>query len=416
MNQTSTQPAGVTRPAPSGADPAIDLPRLREYRLARVREQLARHEYAACVLFDPVNIRYATDSRNMSVWCLHNPVRYCFIPLDGPVILFEFHGSDHLATGIEVIDEIRPATGWTFFGSGPRLREHASLWADEIADLVSLYGGGVRRIAIDRCDPAGYEALCRHDVSVFDGQALLEIARSIKSSDELACIAASIAATQAGMARMRDELRPGMTEQALWAILHQTNIERGGEWIETRLLSSGPRTNPWMQECGERVIRNGELVCFDTDLIGPYGYCADISRCYLAGTARPSPAQRKLYQLAYEQLQHNMSLLRPGVGFREIAEKSWPIPEQYAQNRYSCILHGIGLCDEYPHLAHRQDFGRSGYDGVIENGMTLCVESYIGEDGGIEGVKLEQQILVTKTGVELISTFPFEEALLARQI
>ena len=80
------------------------------------------------------------------------------------------------------------------------------------------------------------------------------------------------------MAAMRQALRPGISEQALWAELHAGNIARGGEWIETRLLASGPRTNPWFQECSSRVIEAGELVGFDTDLIGPYGYCADISR------------------------------------------------------------------------------------------------------------------------------------------
>ena len=71
-------------------------------------------------------------------------------------------------------------------------------------------------------------------------------------------------------------------------MLHAENIRRGGEWIETRLLASGPRTNPWFQECGAAVIEAGDIVAFDTDLIGPYGYCADISRTWLAGDGRPS--------------------------------------------------------------------------------------------------------------------------------
>ena len=73
-------------------------------------------------------------------------------------------------------------------------------------------------------------------------------------------------------------LEPGITENKLWSILHQTNIEMGGEWIETRLLTSGQRTNPWFQECSNRVIQKGDLVSFDTDLIGPNGYCSDTRR------------------------------------------------------------------------------------------------------------------------------------------
>ena len=80
------------------------------------------------------------------------------------------------------------------------------------------------------------------------------------------------------MAEMQAALAPGVTEIELWSHLHAGNIKRGGEWIETRLLTSGARTNPWLQECGSRQIQAGDLVAFDTDLIGPYGYCADISR------------------------------------------------------------------------------------------------------------------------------------------
>ncbi len=395
----------------AAAHDAINWPRLRAYRLGRVRQQLVQRGYAACVLVDPINIRYATDSRNMTVWCLHNPVRYCFIAAEGPVVLFETHGCSHLSSHLDLIDEIRPAIAWYYFSSGPHVEASAVRWADEIADLVRLHGGGNRRIAIDRCDPAGLHALASHEISVGDGQEVLEQARLIKSADELACIKESIGAAQVGMARMHEALEPGMTEQELWALLHQANIEKGGEWIETRLLSSGPRTNPWMRECSDRRIQAGELVSFDTDLVGPHGYCADISRCFLAGDAPATPVQQDLYGLALEQIHHNMTLLEPGLSFRELAERAWPIPDIYAANRYAFILHGIGMCDEYPGVAHRRDFA-SGYDGVLESGMTVCVESYIGAEGGAEGVKLEQQVLLTDSGAELLSTFPLEERLL----
>ena len=226
----------------------------------------------------------------------------------------------------------------------------------------------------------------------------------------------SIGVCEVGMARMRAALEPGMTENELWSILHQVNIAMGGEWIETRLLASGGRTNPWFKECGDRIIRPGDLVSFDTDLIGPFGYCADISRTYFCGPGRPSDEQRRLYRLAWEQVHHNMDLIKPGLGLREFAERAFELPESCAPNRYSVIAHGVGFCDEYPHCAYLQDIDTAGYDGVIEAGMTLCVESYMGEVGGAEGVKLEQQILVTETGIELLSTYPFEDELLPRQI
>jgi Xaa-Pro aminopeptidase len=215
---------------------------------------------------------------------------------------------------------------------------------------------------------------------------------------------------------MRAALRPGMSENALWAVLHRVNIEQGGEWIETRLLSAGRRTNPWFQECGEGIIEAADLVSFDTDLIGPYGYCADISRTFLCGRDKATPAQRRLFALAREQIETNIGLIKPGLGFRELAERGYRLPPEMRANRYSVVAHGVGLRDEYPSCLYPEDFAAAGYDGVIEAGMTLCVESYIGEEGGAEGVKLEEQVLVTESGIERLSSFPFEEALDFREV
>ena len=94
---------------------------------------------------------------------------------------------------------------------------------------------------------------------------------------------AAIEVAEIGVSKMREELNAGITEDELWSILHKTNIENGGEWIECRILSSGERTNPWMQESSNKIIQQGEVVSFDTDMVGPYGYCADISRTFVCG-------------------------------------------------------------------------------------------------------------------------------------
>ena len=107
-----------------------------------------------------------------------------------------------------------------------------------------------------------------------------------------------------------------------------------------------------------------------------------------------------------------MELLRAGTSFRDYSARAWKIPERFVANRYYVSAHGCGMTGEYPYLYHSMDFEKSGYDGVLEPGMTLCVESYIGEERGNEGVKLEQQLLITEDEPELLSTFPFEAALL----
>ncbi|MSP83030.1 MAG: aminopeptidase P family protein [Alphaproteobacteria bacterium] len=385
---------------------------MRAYRLGRVQAELTARGYGAAVLYDPINIRYATGSSNMQVWVLHNAARYAFVPAEGRVTLFDFHNCEFLSRDLETIAETRPATSWFYFPAAQNTEKRVRKWAAEIHELIVKHCDKTKRVAFDHLEPEGLRALEAMGVVIGNGQEVMEHARCIKSADEIACMRISISVCEAGMARMRESLRPGISENELWSLLHQTNIAMGGEWIETRLLASGGRTNPWYQECSDRIIRAGELVSFDTDLIGPFGYCADLSRTYFCGPGRPSDEQRRLYRHAHEQIHTNIDLLRPGMTFREFAEKSWRIPNEFAKNRYAGIAHGVGLADEYPAIVPWPDFD-NGYDGVIRPGMTLCVESYIGAEGGTEGVKLEEQVLITDTGVQCLSTFPYEEALLA---
>jgi len=223
---------------------------------------------------------------------------------------------------------------------------------------------------------------------------------------------ASLRATEAGVARLREAIRPGITENELWSVLHQSVIALNGDYCETRLLNSGRRTNPWFQETANKVIGENELIALDTDVVGCHGYYSDFSRTFHSGPGKPTKTQRTLYGIAHEQVHHNMEILESGMSFREYADRAWDIPEKYFANRYYLSSHGVGMTGEYPYLYHRADFPNAGYDGVILPGMTLCVESYIGAEGGLEGVKLEQQVLITEDGPEVLSHFPFEEALL----
>ena len=391
------------------SEPPPGLDNARLYRLGRIRDELKRKDCAGALLFDQINTRYATDSTNMQIWCSHYETRCVFIATDGPVVVFDYSNLPHLYDGLPTIDEYRVMPSFYYFAVADAGLEAAKIFGDQIADLMNKHGGGNKRLAIDRLSHMGVDAIRTHGIEILDGVEITERARLIKSADEIILMKRAIEVCETGMSAMHDALSPSITENALWAKLHETNIAMGGEWIETRLLSSGPRTNPWFRECSMRPIESGDMVSFDTDLIGPYGYCADISRSWLCGDGRPDDAQRRLYAAAHEQLHHDIALLKPGLSFRELTEKAWPIPDKYLSNRYTCLLHGVGLADEYPSIRHRVDFDAKGYDGTFEEGMTLCVESFIGAEGGREGVKLEQQVLITKDGAEPLSTYPFEE-------
>ncbi|MBT4932420.1 MAG: aminopeptidase P family protein [Rhodospirillaceae bacterium] len=391
------------------SDCPVDLDSVRLYRLGRIRDELRKKDCGGALLFDQVNTRYATDSTNMQIWCSHYETRCVFIATDGPVVLFDYSNLPHLAAELPTIDEYRVMPSFYYFAAAEYGHERAREFGNQIADLMKQHGAGNKRLAVDRLSHMGTDAIRSHGIELFDGLEITEQARMIKSADELVLMQRAIEVCETGMKAMHDAMVPGITENALWAKLHETNIALGGEWIETRLLSSGPRTNPWFRECSMRPIEPGDMVSFDTDLVGPYGYCADISRSWRCGDGKPDDEQRRLYANAHEQLHHDMALLKPGMSFREVIENAWPIPDEFMSNRYTCLLHGVGLADEYPSLKHRIDFEKKGYDGYLEEGMTVCVESMIASEGGREGVKLEEQVLITKDGAKAMSSYRFEE-------
>lgn len=382
-----------------------DLPAMRRYRIHRVREQLRANECDGALLQDPLNIRYATDTTNMSLWTMHNHVRYTFVATDGPVIMFEFSDGEFLDMHSEVVDEVRPGTSLHPFYTGSRLPEFTAKWADEIVELLVEHGRGGRRLAVDAIPLEGVRAFDDRHVDLVGGHPLMEEARLVKSDDEVLAMRCSIDACERDIAEMRAIFEPGITELALWARLQEANFRRGGEWVETRLLCSGARTNPWYQEVSSKVVEAGELMAFDTDMVGPYGMCVDMSRTWLCGGGTPTAAQADVHSRAVEMIECNRELFVPGITLREITERLiYPPVAEF--NGYTVLAHGVGLCDEYPSLFVREKWGSNGFDDVVEAGQVYSVESFVGRRDGGEGVKLEDHVLVTESGPEPLTTYP----------
>lgn len=394
----------------------LDRRRMGQYRLSRVQAVLQARGIDAAVLYDPINVRYATGSRNMLVWCLHNPVRYCFVPAAGRPVLFEFRNCEHVNADLPDPPELRPALGWSYFIAGEAADQRAAAWAgDLVALLKERMGPGARRLAFDRLDPMGLEAIRRNGIEVLDAQAVIERARSIKNADEITCIRAAIAVSEIGQSRLQAALQPGITENALWSIFHATNIEFGGEYIETRLLNSGQRTNPWFQECSDKVIADGDVICHDTDMVGPHGYCVDVSRTFFCGERAAPEGLRELYRLATEQVAYNAALIVPGLPFEDFMRRAWPVPNRFYAYHYATTVHGIGMHYEWPRVVYPEDWAAAPAHGCFAENMTVCIESYVGEEGGAWGVKFTEQALVTDRGVEILSRFPQEAALVDAQ-
>jgi Xaa-Pro aminopeptidase len=386
-------------------------PALVSARLQRVRQFMRRAGLQAVLIVDPNNIFYATGARNMMVFCLRAPTRYLLLFAEGPSVLFEYMGSEHLAEGLPTVDEVRPATAVSWLGSAGHVDDAARRFAREIADTVRAIDPSIDCLGVDRFHIAALDALRAEGLRLRDADDAFVPARAVKLPIEMPYVREAMRHVEAGVARLEAALQPGRSEAEIWSHLWFELMARDGQYVSTRLCQSGPRTFPYFQECSHRAVQAGELLALDTDAVGFEGYCADLSRTFLCGDGAPKALQRELYQQAQEQLAHNAALLAPGRAFRELAERAWPCPDEYRPWRYGLIGHGLGLAGEFPNIPHHDPGSPYPIAGQLEPGMVICLESYVGSPRHGQGVKLENQFLIHDTHVEALSNYPVDRRL-----
>lgn len=402
------------------AEAGLTLPNLdamRAYRHGRLIEAINTRDWGGLLVFDPLNIRYASDSTNMQLWNTHNPFRALLICADGYMVIWDYKNAPFLSRFNALVREQRSGADFFYFDRGDKADVAARAFAREVKDLIAEHGGGNARLGVDKIMLHGLRALEAEGFEIFEGEEATEKARAIKGPDEILAMRCASHACETAVAEMERAARAGvpagnMSEDDIWAVLHAENIRRGGEWIETRLLTSGPRTNPWFQECGPRIAQNNEIVAFDTDLVGAYGICVDISRTWWIGDRPPRPDMVEAMQIGHEHIMTNMELLGPGVPMRDLTFKGHHLPARFNAQKYSCRMHGVGLCDEWPLIAYPDHFVEGAFDYTLEPGMVLCVEALISEEGKDFSIKLEDQVLITETGYENLTTYPFDPALM----
>lgn len=394
-----------------------NLPVMRNWRWRRLVDGINARDYGGLIVTDPLNIRYATDSTNMQLWNTHNPFRALIVCADGYMAIWDYKNGKFLTGFNPLVREQRSGADFFYFDRGDKSDDAAHAWAGEVHDLIAEHGGGNMRIGVDKIMLHGLRALEHMGFEVMEGEELTEKARSIKGPDEILAMRCASHACETAVRKMEDFAREHgptgtVSEDDVWAVLHAGNIKRGGEWIETRLLTSGPRTNPWFQECGPRKVQNNEILAFDTDLIGSYGICVDISRTWWIGDAKPRPDMIYAMQHAVEHIQTNMAMLKPGVSFTELTQKGHRLDANMQAQKYGCMMHGVGLCDEWPLIRYPDKYIEGAFEYEMQPGMVMCVEVLASPEGGDFSIKLEDQVLVTEDGYENLTVYPFDAALM----
>ncbi len=394
-----------------------NLPRMREFRWKRLTDHIVQRGYGGLLMFDPLNIRYATDSTNMQLWNTHNPFRAVLLCSDGYMVIWDYKNSPFLSEFNPLVKEQRSGADLFYFDRGDKIDIAADKFSNEVRTLITEHSDSNMRLAVDKIMLHGLRSLEAQGFEIMEGEEVTEKCRSIKGEDEILAMRCASEACENAVAIMEQKARIDVpkgntSEDDIWAVLHAENIKRGGEWIETRLLASGPRTNPWFQECGPRIVQNNEIVAFDTDLVGSYGICVDISRTWWIGDKPPRPDMIYAMQHAHEHIMYNMDLLRPGIHMRDLTFNAHKLDKNFQNGKYGCLMHGVGLCDEWPLIAYPDKFVEGAYDYVLKPGMVLCVEALVSPENGDFSIKLEDQVLITENGYENLTKYPFDPILM----
>jgi len=388
----------------------VDFDRLRKERLERAKDQVKNENLGALLCFDPDNIRYIT-STHPPRWTRDKMTRYCVLPRDAEPVLFEVgalalarrepHGAPWLA------ERVRPAISWGR-GAVPAEVKAAESCIVAVKSILADHGVADEPLGIDILDVPLMRALQTAKIEIADGQARMLEARLKKTEDEIELLKLSAMMVDAAYDKVVRAIRPGLRENDLVAIVNSTLYSMGADEVENVNVESGPRTNPHHHDFSDRAIRPGDIVFLDiSNSFNGYRTC--YYRTFVCG--KPTQEQKDLYRDCLDWLQASIKTVRPGITTADIA-KCWPGPEVLGAKTEQEVLanqwgHGIGLgLWELPCISRAFSLD---YPYPIKENMVFALETYAGPRGGKYGVRIEEEVVVTAAGHEVITKYPVEE-------
>ncbi|HLE43542.1 MAG TPA: Xaa-Pro peptidase family protein [Methylomirabilota bacterium] len=400
----------------------INMDRMRRYRMRRVKQQMERMKLGAILSINEWNMRYMTSTWNAYWTTPASGLRYALFPAtkDSPILYEQGEIGYHARQMAPWLDKVKVAitgAGWIGRVMGPAGHEQQlKKFCQQIADDLKEAGVEKETLAMDTWDPGLVAEFQRLGIKVSpDGAAAMLEARRIKNRDEIECLRTAATISDAMFGAVARAIRPGVKESELCGIAHKTAYDLGARIYSGVFVTSGPFAWPNPRDESDRIIRAGDVLYMDTYNTSYMGYKTCVYRTYSCGKA--SQEAKDDYRLALDWLYDAINIIRAGVTTREIAEK-WPSgPEVWKdihvisedQTAGSNWAHGIGLTLYEPPIIWRE-VSLNPPDIALEENMTFAIETQHGRPGK-HGVRIEEMVRVTKSGVEVMTKFPVEEIL-----
>jgi Xaa-Pro aminopeptidase len=406
-------PSRAVAPAPGRMnvdfEERVDFGRLREHRLSRAMAALEASDLGALLVFDNNNIRYLTGVA-IGEWTRDKLCRYALYTRTGELYLWDFGSAavHHRMYCPWLKPENCIASYSTMRGAAPPDAHLVRRGVAEIKDRLAAAGLAGQPVGVDFTELPVLFELQRQGIEVRDGQQVMLDARQLKSADEIALLATAAAMVDGVYQDITEALKPGVRENEIVALANKRLYEMGSDDVESINAVSGERCNPHPHNFSDRMIRPGEQAFFDI-MHSFNGYRTCYYRTFSVG--RASQPQRDAYKRAREWMDTAIELIRPGVMTSDVA-RLWPTAEDIglADEKTAFGLqfgHGLGLAlHERPIISRLTSLDAPV---AIEQGMVFALETYCPAADGVSAARIEEEVVVTATGVEIITRFPAEE-------
>jgi Xaa-Pro aminopeptidase len=391
----------------------VRFDRLREERLARVSSLLEQSELGALLCFDMPNIRYITAT-HIGTWAQDKLNRFCLLPRSDQPIMWDFGSAarHHQLYNPWLSDGRSRAGISTLRGAMLPAAGRAESVAKKIRAELEERGLMSEPIGIDAIEPPVLFALQAEGIQVMDGQQLMQEARMIKTRDEITLLNTACSMVDAAYEELYRAMKPGMRENECVGLVNKVLYDMGSEFVEGVNAISGERCSPHPHVYTDRALRPGDPAYFDI-LHSFMGYRTCYYRTFAVGSG--SPALVDAYKRCRYYLDAAISLIRPGVTTAEVASV-WPRAEEFGFPDEEAAFalqfgHGVGLA-----IWEKPIFSRLvslDHPEEIQEGMVFALETFWPASDGWSAARIEEQLVVTADGCEVITRFPAEDLVIA---